>query len=61
MNKELLRQRGFDKEVDLVEKGLCPFCEKSIVMDEFRNDISRKEYEISGLCQKCQDKIFGED
>lgn len=28
---------------------------------EFRNEISRKEYTISGLCQKCQDKIFGKD
>jgi hypothetical protein len=25
---------------------------------EFKNDISRKEYTISGLCQKCQDEIW---
>ena len=25
----------------------------------FTNDISRKEYTISGLCQACQDNIFG--
>ena len=25
----------------------------------FRDEISRKEYTISGLCQKCQDSIFG--
>lgn len=28
---------------------------------EFRDDLSRKEYSISGLCQKCQDSIFGDD
>ena len=27
--------------------------------DTFRDAISRKEYSISGLCQNCQDKIFG--
>lgn len=26
---------------------------------EFRDAISKKEYTISGLCQKCQDSIFG--
>ena len=26
---------------------------------EFRDGLSRKEYTISGFCQKCQDKIFG--
>lgn len=27
--------------------------------DLFRDDFSFKEYSISGMCQKCQDKIFG--
>ena len=27
----------------------------------FRNPISEKEYRISGLCQDCQDEIFGAD
>ena len=27
---------------------------------EFREEFSRKEYTISGLCQACQDSIFGE-
>lgn len=25
----------------------------------FRNDTSRREFTISGLCQECQDEIFG--
>ena len=28
---------------------------------EFRNEISEREYKISGMCQKCQDSVFGED
>lgn len=26
---------------------------------KFRDDLSKREYTISGLCQKCQDRIFG--
>lgn len=26
----------------------------------FKNDLSLKEYKISGICQKCQIEIFGE-
>lgn len=26
---------------------------------EFRDEISKKEYTISGLCQNCQDRVFG--
>jgi len=26
---------------------------------EFRDELSRKEYGISGFCQCCQDSIFG--
>lgn len=28
---------------------------------EFRDDLSRREYGISGLCQSCQDNTFGYD
>jgi hypothetical protein len=28
---------------------------------EFRNEISAREYTISGLCQNCQDSVFGAD
>lgn len=31
-------------------------CGKPIA--NFRDEISRKEYTISGLCQKCQDEIW---
>ena len=28
---------------------------------EFKDDLSAKEYTISGLCQQCQDDIFEEE
>lgn len=28
---------------------------------KFRNALSTREFQISGFCQKCQDKVFGED
>lgn len=45
---------------DRIEDGKCPFCGKSIDVEiEFRDQLSKREFEISGLCQKCQDEIFG--
>jgi len=29
--------------------------------DTFRNDMSKKEYSIGGMCQGCQDSVFGKD
>lgn len=58
MNKDIVRAVGFGKLVDAVERGECPFCGKPIV-DNFRDELSRKEFKISGLCQSCQDEMFG--
>lgn len=41
------------------EKKICVFCGKPIKMEDFKDRLSIKEYEISGLCQKCQDDTFG--
>ena len=59
MNKKILQQAGFGEEVKAVEQGNCPLCKCKVDKDEFRDELSRKEFEISGLCQSCQDDIFG--
>lgn len=59
MNAEIMRAAGFNKEVDRVKGGHCPFCNLHHSLMYFRDDLSRKEYYISGLCQKCQDETFG--
>lgn len=61
MNIELMEEAGFGKEVKLVRQKKCPFCQEKIDENAFRNKISKKEYTISGLCQKCQDSVFGVD
>lgn len=42
-----------------IENGDCVFCDHKIEENEFRDEISKKEYSISGMCQKCQDDFFG--
>jgi len=61
MNKEITKKFGFDKEMKMAEQSLCPFCQTSIdPKTDLRDELSVKEYYISGLCQECQDKMFGE-
>jgi len=60
MKESIIRAAGFDKEVDRVKANLCPFCGNIVNPDtEFKDGLSRKEFGISGLCQACQDKMFG--
>jgi hypothetical protein len=42
---------------DRIMNGVCTFC--AITLDDFRDEISAKEYSISGMCQTCQDATFG--
>lgn len=44
------------------DASLCPSCGKRVYPDEeFRDSLSEREYRISGLCQDCQDMVFGGD
>jgi len=47
----------FPEKAILKQEGRCPICGKQI--GTFRDELSQKEFEISGCCQKCQDLIFG--
>lgn len=58
MNKDIMRAAGFGAEVERFENGLCVLCSKPVVIAELRNDMSRSEYEISGMCQTCQDGVW---
>jgi len=37
----------------------CPYCGKLIT--DFKDELSLKEFQISGLCQICQDEVFKND
>jgi len=36
----------------------CTVCNQRLT--DFKNLISKQEYEISGMCQKCQDLVFSD-
>lgn len=54
---------GFAKKIfgvtktEALGRRVCVSCGKRVV--SFRDAISAKEYFISGLCQECQDRVFG--
>ena len=47
------------KRTDSIKADKCVSCKGDAT--DFRNEISKREYTISGLCQSCQDSIFGVD
>ena len=51
----------FPGAADLIMSGQCVTCGSGRLRNvDFRDDISKKEYSISGMCQACQDSVFGE-
>lgn len=49
----------FGRSVSLAKAGnQCVCCGK--LATEFRDEISKREYRISSLCQHCQDEVFAQ-
>ena len=46
------------KRIDSIKADICSWCGKPV--SQFRDALSVKEYSISGFCQECQDKTFGD-
>jgi len=40
-----------------IEENKCVICGRKV--KGFRDQLSEKEYSISGLCERCQDEAFG--
>jgi hypothetical protein len=49
---------GIDRAGSITE-NVCVACRKPI--GEFRDELSQREFTISGLCQSCQDQIFSKN
>ncbi len=43
--------------INNIEADVCGFCGQPA--DNFRDEESQREFAISGMCQACQDRIFG--
>ena len=63
--KEEMAFSLFGRSLTLAKAGnQCVKCGSSVVLStdgglDFRDEVSEREYGISGLCQTCQDGIFG--
>ena len=50
----------FREAADNIKQSKCATCgSDKIEPSDFKSDLCRKEYSISGMCQKCQDSFFG--
>ena len=47
-----------DSHLINLQLGLCPLCGGP--PGEFKDELSKREFAVSGICQKCQDEIFEE-
>jgi hypothetical protein len=54
--KDLIEE-GFPGTAQAIKDKKCPVCGLDIT--KFDDELSQREYEISGLCRECQDSIFG--
>ena len=45
--------------IERMKNNKCPICNSEIKPSDFKDRLSVKEFGISGMCQKCQDKTFG--
>lgn len=52
----LLTQLTGRNRMHSIENSICNLCGEGAT--KFFDQISRKEYFISGMCQKCQDEAF---
>ena len=39
----------------------CISCRDQLTLESFEDQLSLREYQISGLCQNCQDAIFSQE
>jgi len=58
INQLIHQTFGVDREKS-IRSDVCALCGKPAI--EFEDELSRKEFSISGMCQSCQDKAFREE
>ena len=46
--------------VKRLDEGKCPACGGDIKLEDWKDEKSKDEFGITGLCQKCQDEVFAE-
>tara|TARA_B100001029_G_scaffold179043_1_gene187201 strand:+ start:1355 stop:1573 length:219 start_codon:yes stop_codon:yes gene_type:complete len=56
MLEEVSKHLGTPRSIAF-KTGVCVMCSKEAT--SFRDAMSEREYSISGMCQECQDNIWG--
>ncbi len=57
--KDELSLRLFGRKLsEALEQGICVRCGARVRLEDFRDELSKKEYYLSGLCQRCQDEVW---
>lgn len=41
------------------DMGLCPYCGVAVNPGDFSTVIALKEFDITGMCEPCQNEVFG--
>lgn len=52
---------GIDRKTSITNCTCVSCGAENITEGSFRDEVSLREFHISGLCQVCQDKVFGHD
>jgi len=55
--ESLLTQIAGISRQEAARTMVCACCKKPL--GKFRDELSQREWAISGMCQKCQDEVFG--
>jgi hypothetical protein len=58
MEEYLLEEYGVDRR-GAIDMQMCAWCLDPATA--FKDELSRLEYHISGMCQRCQDLAFSEE
>ena len=48
----------FPASAEAIKNNKCPTCGKEIKEEDFKAEIEKREYSISGMCKECQDETF---
>ncbi len=58
MTIQELKKKMFAEQMAKRASGRCAKCGKVMAKEIFKDAISRREFEITGYCQECQDEFF---
>jgi len=59
IQKDFTKKLRLLRKITMIKDNRCPLCTERVDKSEFRNKVFMREFKSSGLCQECQDTVFG--